>query len=105
MGYVGLRLAIEIGKAGFSIIGIDTDEEKVDKINRKNSYMPDVSEEDLTRLVSEKKLTATSNYRILKEVDIVSICVPTPLRKTREPDISYIVAATLKFPNTYIKAN
>ncbi len=93
LGYVGLPLAIEIGKAGFSVIGIDIDKEKVNKINSENSYIPDVSKEDLTRAVSEKKLIATSDYKILKEIDIVSICVPTPLSKTREPDISYIVAA------------
>ena len=94
LGYVGLPLAIEIAKAGFSVVGIDVNKEKVDKIKSKNSYIPDVTKEDLARAVSEKKLVATSEYKVLKEVDIVSICVPTPLRKTREPDISYIIAAT-----------
>jgi len=94
LGYVGLPLAIEIAKAGFSVVGIDIDKEKVKKINSKNSYIPDVSKEDLARAVSEKKLVATSHYKVLKEVDIVSICVPTPLSKTREPDISYIITAT-----------
>ena len=93
LGYVGLPLAVEIGKAGLSVIGIDVDKEKVNKINSKNSYIPDVAEEELSRLVSEKKLVATSDCKVLKKVDIVSICVPTPLRKTREPDISYIIAA------------
>ena len=93
LGYVGLPLAIEIGKAGFNVIGIDTDEEKVEKINSKNSYIPDVTKETLNGLVSQRKLIATSDYKILKEIDIVSICVPTPLRKTREPDISHIIAA------------
>jgi len=94
LGYVGLPLAIEIAKAGFSVVGIDIDKEKVKKINSKNSYIPDVSKEDLARAVSQKKLVATSHYKVLKEVDIVSICVPTPLSKTREPDISYIITAT-----------
>jgi len=94
LGYVGLPLAIEIAKAGFNVAGIDVDREKIDKIRSKNSYIPDVTREALTRLVSQKKLIATSDYKILKEIDIVSICVPTPLRKTREPDISYIIAAT-----------
>ena len=94
LGYVGLPLAIGIGRAGFNVIGIDTDEEKVERINNKDSYIPDVSDEELTRVVSQKKLIATSDYRVLEEVDIVSICVPTPLRKTRDPDISYIIAAT-----------
>jgi len=94
LGYTGLPLAIEIGKAGFSVIGIDIDKEKVDKIDSGNSYIPDVDEEELSKLVSKNKLVATSDYKILKEIDIVSICVPTPLRKTREPDISCIIAAT-----------
>jgi len=93
LGYVGLPLAIEIAKAGFSVVGIDIDKEKVKKINSKNSYIPDVSKENLARAVSQKKLVATSHYKVLKEVDIVSICVPTPLSKTREPDISYIITA------------
>ncbi|GAI79429.1 unnamed protein product, partial [marine sediment metagenome] len=93
LGYVGLPLAMEIAKAGFNVIGIDTDKEKVEKINSKNSYIPGVTKEALTRLVSQRKLIATSDYKILEEIDIVSICVPTPLRKTREPDISYIIDA------------
>ncbi len=94
LGYAGLPLAIEIGNSGFSVVGIDVDKEKVDKINSENSYITDVTQEELTRAVSKKKLMATSDYKVLKEVDIISICVPTPLRKTREPDISYIIAAT-----------
>jgi len=93
LGYVGLPLAVEIAKAGFSTVGIDVNKEKVDKIKSKNSYIPDVAQEELARAVSKKKLMATTDYEILTEVDIVSICVPTPLRKTREPDISYIIAA------------
>lgn len=93
LGYVGLPLAIEIGKTGFGVIGIDVDKEKVDKVNNGRSYIPDVDEDELSRLVSKNKLVATSDYKILKEVDIVSICVPTPLGKTREPDISYIIGA------------
>ena len=94
LGYVGLPLAIEIGKAGFGVVGIDIDKEKIDKINSKNSYVPDVAKEELSKVVSEKKLVATRDYEILTEADIASICVPTPLRKTREPDMSYIIAAT-----------
>lgn len=93
LGYVGLPLAIEIAKAGFSVMGLDVDKEKVEKINSKNSYIPDVTKETLNGLVSQRKLIATSDYKILKEIDIVSICVPTPLRKTREPDISHIIDA------------
>ena len=93
LGYVGLPLAIEIAKAGFSVAGIDVDKEKVDNINSKNSYIPDVTKETLNGLVSQEKLIATSDYKVLREIDIVSICVPTPLRKTREPDISHIIDA------------
>ena len=73
LGYLGLPLAIEVGKAGFNVIGIDTDEEKVEKINSKNSYIPDVPKEALTRLVSQRKLIATrynagsNNLRLLKK--------------------------------------
>ena len=94
LGYVGLPLSIEMAKAGFSVVGIDIDKKKVNNINSKHSDLPDVSEQDLARAVSQKKLIATSDFRVLKEIDIVTICVPTPLRKTREPDISYIIAAT-----------
>ena len=96
LGYVGLPLAVEIEKAGFNVVGIDVDKEKINKVNSKNSYIPDVSQEELARAVSKQRLMATRDYKVLKGVDIVSICVPTPLRKTREPDISYIVAATSK---------
>ncbi|MFQ6048302.1 MAG: nucleotide sugar dehydrogenase [Phycisphaerae bacterium] len=91
MGYVGLPLAVEFAKAGFATRGIDIQVEKVRSINSGRSYIGDVSDRDLRALVEEGRLEATSDYSILGEMDTVNICVPTPLRKTRDPDISFIV--------------
>ena len=95
-GYVGLPLAVEFAKGGFSVIGIDTDREKVRRINRGESYILDVDGKDLKKLVEKGTLSATDNFSVLKGVDAVSVCVPTPLRKTRDPDVSFIVAAMEK---------
>jgi len=102
LGYVGLPLALEFAKEGFEVIGLDIDEERVKKINRGVSYILDISSKDLKEQVNEKRLKASSKEDILKKVDIVIICVPTPLRKTREPDISYIIDATEKV-SRYLK--
>ncbi|MFV1950402.1 MAG: nucleotide sugar dehydrogenase [Nitrospinota bacterium] len=96
LGYVGLPLAIEFGKAGFNVIGIDTVEKKVKNIHDGNSYIPDVDPEDINKLVSSGKLNASVDYSPLKNADSVSICVPTPLGKTKDPDISYIISAARK---------
>ncbi len=93
LGYVGLPLAVELSKAGFETIGIDISEDKVAKVNEGVSYIGDVSDEDLSRVVGNGTLTATTDFDALKRVDTINICVPTPLRKTKDPDISYIVAA------------
>ncbi|MCP4650130.1 MAG: nucleotide sugar dehydrogenase [PVC group bacterium] len=93
LGYVGLPLAVEFAKAGYEVIGIDLDEKKVKAINKKKSYIEDVKESDVKEMVASGRLRATSGYEILKKVDTINICVPTPLRKTRDPDISYIVDA------------
>ncbi|HEV8336809.1 MAG TPA: nucleotide sugar dehydrogenase [Candidatus Polarisedimenticolia bacterium] len=93
LGYVGLPLACEYVRAGFRVIGIDNDASKVERVNRGSSYVQDVSDEALRARIGEKGLTATSDVASLRECDAVIICVPTPLRKTRDPDISYIVAA------------
>lgn len=94
LGYVGLPLAVVFGNAGFEVIGIDPDARKVDSLNKGVSYIPDVPAKDVARLVQNGKLTATIDFSVLKDVDAVSICVPTPLRKTGDPDMSYIDAAT-----------
>jgi len=93
LGYVGLPLAVEFANAGFAVVGYDISEDKVADINASRSYIPDVSSADLAKVVKEGRLTATTNADLLREVDIIDICVPTPLRKTRDPDLSYVVTA------------
>lgn len=94
LGYVGLPLAVVFAKAGFRVIGIDPIAEKVEKINRGESYVLDVATEEVKALVEAGRLKATVDYGVLAEVEAVSICVPTPLRKTGDPDLSYIISAT-----------
>jgi UDP-N-acetyl-D-glucosamine dehydrogenase len=94
LGYVGLPLAITFAEAGFHVTGIDVDQQKIDRASRGESYIPDISSATLQALIEVKRLHFTSDYAVLNEIDAVSICVPTPLRKTRDPDISYIISAT-----------
>lgn len=93
LGYVGLPLAVEVAKAGIPAVGVDNNEEKVALVNKGISYIGDIKTSELKPLVKSGKLSATTNFDALKDADAISICVPTPLRKTRDPDISYIVAA------------
>ena len=93
LGYVGLPLACEFVRAGFTVTGVDTDAAKVDGINRGSSHAQDVTDEVLGSRIGPQGLTATSRVEALRNCDAVIICVPTPLRKTRDPDISYIVSA------------
>ncbi|GCE25379.1 UDP-N-acetyl-D-glucosamine dehydrogenase [Dictyobacter alpinus] len=93
LGYVGLPLATTFAEAGFHVTGIDVDQKKVDQANEGQSYISDVESEDLQKLIAADKLTFTTDFSALDTVDAISICVPTPLRKTREPDISYIISA------------
>jgi UDP-N-acetyl-D-glucosamine dehydrogenase len=94
LGYVGLPLAVVFAEAGFHVIGIDPDQRKVTVINRGESHIPDIPTEQVTRLVAQGKLQATTDFSVLQNVDAVSICVPTPLRKTGDPDLSFIIDAT-----------
>lgn len=94
LGYVGLPLAVEFAKEGFRVTGVEISEEKTRLLNAGHSYIPDIPEEDVEPLVSEGLLSATTDYSVLRDVDAISICVPTPLRKTKDPDMSYIIAAT-----------
>ncbi len=94
MGYVGLPLAVEFARAGYHVIGIDVNAEKVNRLNAGVSYIPDVPTAVVADLGSKGLLRATTDFSALAEVDAISICVPTPLRKTKDPDMSYIVAAT-----------
>ena len=93
LGYVGLPLAVEFGQAGFSIVGIDVDQKKVNTLNQGISYIQDVPTKEVASLVQAGKFKATTDFSALRDVDAISICVPTPLRKTKDPDISFIVAA------------
>ncbi len=94
LGYVGLPLAVEFAKAGFSVVGIDVDPAKPKALVSGRSYIQDVSDRDVRSCVKAGRLTATTDFSVLRKVDAVSICVPTPLRKTKDPDISFIAAAT-----------
>jgi UDP-N-acetyl-D-glucosamine dehydrogenase len=93
LGYVGLPLAVAFAKAGYSVIGIDVDGTKVAAVNRAESYIGDVSSAELSEVVAQGSLRAATDYAELALCDAVSICVPTPLRKTGDPDMSYIMAA------------
>jgi UDP-N-acetyl-D-glucosamine dehydrogenase len=93
LGYVGLPLAVEFARAGFDVTGFDVDERKNTDINAGRSYIPDVPLADLQSAVTSKKLRATHDLARLGEMDVIDICVPTPLRKTRDPDLSYVVKA------------
>jgi UDP-N-acetyl-D-glucosamine dehydrogenase len=94
LGYVGLPLAVEAAAAGLRTVGLDLDEAKVSSIQAGRSYIPDVESEQVHQLVADGLLTATTCPQVLADADAIIICVPTPLRKTREPDISAIVAAS-----------
>ncbi len=93
LGYVGLPLAVEFAEAGCCVIGIDVSADKVARLNRGESYIGDIPSERLHPLVEAGKLRASVEYRALTEADTVSICVPTPLRKTKDPDMSYVIQA------------
>ncbi len=94
LGYVGLPLAVVFAEAGFDVIGIDPDASKIDALNKGKSYIPDVSTEDVAALAKSGKLEATTDFSVLKNVEAVSICVPTPLKKTGDPDMSFIDTVT-----------
>jgi len=90
LGYVGLPLAMEFAKNGYHVTGIEKDEERVQKINEGNNYIKDVDESELQSVVSSLNLKAAADYSIISDLDAVCICVPTPLSKLKDPDISYI---------------
>ena len=96
LGYVGLPLAVLLAEAGYQVIGVDTDEEKVAAVNRGESHVLDVSHETLKAVVDAGNLSASTSYEDLSDADGISISVPTPLRKTGDPDLSYILDAARK---------
>ena len=93
LGYVGLPLAVEAARTGFSVLGVDVDAARTATVNRGESYIADVRQEDIGRLVQAERLAATTRYDALGSVDVIIICVPTPLTKSKEPDLSYITDA------------
>ena len=93
LGYVGLPLAVEFARAGFSVTGIDISEEKVGRVNAGDSYVGDIPSETLGPLVASGRLRATTDFAAVLELDTINICVPTPLRKTKDPDMSFIVSS------------
>ncbi len=93
LGYVGVPLAVAFAESGFKVIGVDVSEEKAKVLNQGTSITPDVSDERVQALVAEGRLEATTDFSRVSEADLISICVPTPLSKSKDPDISYIVSA------------
>src|SRR5579883_3168403 len=93
LGYVGLPLATEFACAGFHVVGIDVQQSKIDQLRDGHSYVQDVPTEVIHELVTTGQLTATSDFSVVETLDTINICVPTPLRKTKDPDMSYIVTA------------
>jgi UDP-N-acetyl-D-glucosamine dehydrogenase len=93
LGYVGLPLAVEFAKAGFHVTGFETDPKRAAKLNAGVSYIQDVPTREVRDLVRAGRLCASLDFGGLTRMDVVDICVPTPLRKTRDPDVSYIIAA------------
>jgi UDP-N-acetyl-D-glucosamine dehydrogenase len=93
LGYVGLPLAVEFARAGFDVTGFDVDASKVAAINAGRSYIPDVPPHEMAEAVAAGRLRATTDATKLADMDVADICVPTPLRKTKDPDLSYVVQA------------
>ncbi len=94
LGYVGLPLAVVLGEAGYQVIGLDVDPAKIELLRDGKSYIEDIGDEIISRLVDDRRLRFATEYADLAEVDGVSICVPTPLRKTGDPDLSYIISVS-----------
>ena len=94
LGYVGLPLAMEFARAGFRVTGIDVLSSKVDQLNAGISYVQDIPTETVRKYVEEGLFTATTDFSVISELDTINIAVPTPLRKTKDPDMSYVVAAS-----------
>lgn len=93
LGYVGLPLALEFAKCGLDVTGIDVDEGKVAAVNQGYSYITDVTSEEIGTQLQRGCFRATSDFSVIRDLDTVNICVPTPLRKTKDPDLSFIIAA------------
>jgi len=104
LGYVGLPLAVNFAKSGFKVFGLDKDHDRVNQIRKKKSYILDIPSKDVARVVNNSKFEAGTEFTVLKSVDVVIICVPTPLRRKYTPDISYIISA-VRTIRKYLKKN
>ena len=93
LGYVGLPLAVEFAKAGFTVTGIDLSVDKIRRVNSGDSYVGDIPSPALNTLVEQGKIHGTTEFSAIRDLDTINICVPTPLRKTKDPDMSFIVSA------------
>lgn len=102
LGYVGLPLAIEMANAGYKVLGLDVSEDKIRKLNQGESYVQDVSSHEVEQHIHSGQLIVSTDYKLLGDVDAISICVPTPLNKTKDPDVSYINNAVQEIVN-YLK--
>lgn len=96
LGYVGLPLIVEFAKKGFSVTGLDTDSDKINNLRKGRSYIEDIGSNTIKRIVAEKNILFTSDYNKISYQDVVIICVPTPLRKTGEPDLSFVIKVSKK---------
>ena len=90
LGYVGLPLALEFAKKDFSVLGIDVDKDRIERIIKKESYITDISNSELEDIINKGKFNVTNNFLLLNKADVVFICVPTPLKRKYHPDISFI---------------
>ena len=103
LGYVGLPLAIEFCKTGFQVTGLDIDQEKIDLLSRGKSYINHISGANIKHLNQKCKFKGTTNFTLISNLDCILICVPTPLSKNREPDMSYIIATAQKISPHLVK--
>ena len=103
LGYVGLPLAIEFCKTGFQVTGLDIDQEKIDLLYQGKSYIKHISGEKIKYLIKEGKFKGTTNHTLIRHLDCILICVPTPLNKNREPDMSYIISTAQKIAPQRLK--
>ncbi|MDD5679879.1 MAG: nucleotide sugar dehydrogenase [Candidatus Omnitrophica bacterium] len=93
LGYVGLPLAVDFAKKGFKVYGMDVDRDRIERLRRCKSYILDVPTSDIVKVINDKTLTVTADMGVIKKLDVIIICVPTPLDKAKEPDMSYIISA------------
>ncbi len=93
LGYVGLPLAVNFAKAGFKVYGLDKDVDRVELVNKRKSYILDIAAKDVAKVVNNGRLKAQTKFDVLKTIDVIIVCVPTPLKRKYTPDIKYILSA------------